>query len=41
MSEKSQELLLGGSVEPPDRLDEDEDRSGLDRLQRRLSDRFG
>ena len=30
MSEKSQELLLGGSVEPPDRLDQDEDRIGDD-----------
>jgi hypothetical protein len=28
MSDKSQELLLGNSVQPPERLDEDEDQNG-------------
>jgi len=29
MSDKSQELLLGNSVQPPERLDEDEDQNGV------------
>lgn len=29
MSDKSQELLLGNSVQPPERLDEDEDQNGM------------